>query len=715
MSIESLKQQARKHEQNEEWLKALEQYDKALAELAREEQVDIGLYNRVGDLYVRVGKVDPAVEHYEKAVELYREAYLPNNAIAVCKKIIRNVPDRHRAYLVIGQIRAEQGFIPDARTNFLTYAERMQQAGDLTESFRALIEFCDLAPDDIGVRMTVAEQMASQGMVDEAVEQLLTVRRHYETLGDHQKVEDLATRILHLKPDADLAAGGAAPTSVSSDGEIMADFGEIGISDDAFSLGSDEEVSIGLEGAVEEAAAETGDVGTDFGGFEIEAGAGDAESSDSDDATGDDDAFELPMMDLGDDDAGEAEPLPTFGEDVLADADDASADVGAVELPGMDFDVDTSASDMMESASDALESAADSFESTLESAADDFDSTAESAADELPMMDVDLPGDEGTADPLPGFDDEPVSIPTIDFGDDADGDDVSAETDDDTPAMGLEDAFDAMAGVVGDAEDEVSSTIEGAVEDAQDEFSDMAEDASGIVSDALPGLPEPTFSTPQPDRPEPDVPVATPERIVEATPEPAPPAPPAPEPTPPPAAESKPADDGGFVDLGAMILGDTQEKSTRFTVAYEEPTGDEQADFAKMLSQFKDKVSENLEASDVRAHYDLGTAYKEMGLLDEAIGSFQAALRASSDHLPTYELMGQTFIEMGQPEAAVRSLERALQAANTVDDELVGIYYYLGRAYEELGNSGSAVEYYDRVFSLDINFADVTERLRELR
>ena len=97
----------------------------------------------MGDLYVRVGKVDPAVEHYEKAVELYREAYLPNNAIAVCKKIIRNVPDRHRAYLVIGQIRAEQGFIPDARTNFLTYAERMQQAGDLTESFRALIEFCD--------------------------------------------------------------------------------------------------------------------------------------------------------------------------------------------------------------------------------------------------------------------------------------------------------------------------------------------------------------------------------------------------------------------------------------------------------------------------------------------------------------------------------------------------------------------------------------------
>jgi tetratricopeptide (TPR) repeat protein len=165
-----------------------------------------------------------------------------------------------------------------------------------------------------------------------------------------------------------------------------------------------------------------------------------------------------------------------------------------------------------------------------------------------------------------------------------------------------------------------------------------------------------------------------------------------------------------------MILGGASaNKTTRFKVAYEEPSGDEDADFAKMLSQFKEKVSENIEAGDVRAHYDLGTAYKEMGLLEEAISSFQSALRASSDHLPTYEVMGQTFMEMGQPDAAVRTLQRALKVHSGVEDEFVGIYYYLARAYEALDKKESAVEYYDRVFSLDINFADVTERLRELR
>ena len=47
MSIESLKLSARRHEQKEEWGQALEQYNRALAELARDETVDIGLYNRV--------------------------------------------------------------------------------------------------------------------------------------------------------------------------------------------------------------------------------------------------------------------------------------------------------------------------------------------------------------------------------------------------------------------------------------------------------------------------------------------------------------------------------------------------------------------------------------------------------------------------------------------------------------------------------------------
>jgi tetratricopeptide (TPR) repeat protein len=105
----------------------------------------------------------------------------------------------------------------------------------------------------------------------------------------------------------------------------------------------------------------------------------------------------------------------------------------------------------------------------------------------------------------------------------------------------------------------------------------------------------------------------------------------------------------------------------------------------------------------------------EMGLLDEAVEEYQQALRAEADHLPTYEMLGRCFMERGDHEIAVKSLSRALEAPCEVEDELIGIYYLLGQNHEQLGNTDKAVDFYEKVFSLDINFEDVTERLRILR
>ena len=573
MSIESLKQQARRHEQNEEWDKALDQYQKAIEELSQDEQTDIGLINRVGDIFVRVGKVDQAVKYFEQAVALYREAFLPNNAIAVCKKIIRSAPDRPQVYLKIGQIRAEQGFLPDARTNFLTYAERMMKAGDLDESFRALVEFCDLAPDDVQVRITVADQMAANKRGQEAVRQLLIAYRQLSQSGEVDLARGIEKKVLALDPKADLGAALAAggSSSVSSDGEIEAPFGEI-------------EFGAGAKGrAAPPTEEESAFSMSTPGAFELSVGGAEETEDDSEDEG----ALELPMM--------------SFSE-----AEEAQEEEESVELPMVSY---AEAEDEEE----APELPMISFEET------------EEIAPELPMM---------------TFESEPE-----------------------------------VAEVEGP-----SLAIEEAIEEVR-------------AKPAPPPKPAPT----------PSKPAATPARPAAAKPAPSAPAPP------------EKAPDAGYIDLGAMILGGGDPKSTRFKVAYEEPSGDEDADFAKMLSQFKEKVSENIESGDVRSHYDLGTAYKEMGLLEEAVGAFQSALRASADHLPTYEIMGQTFMEMGEPEAAVKTLQRALQVKPGVEDEFVGIYYYLARAHEALGQKESALEFYDRVFSLDINFADVTERLRELR
>ena len=75
---------------------------------------------------------------------------------------------------------------------------------------------------------------------------------------------------------------------------------------------------------------------------------------------------------------------------------------------------------------------------------------------------------------------------------------------------------------------------------------------------------------------------------------------------------------------------------------------DEQREFQEILEQFKRGIEENLETDDYEAHYDLGVAFKEMGLLDEAIAEFQKALRAPEGRLRTSEALGMAFFEKGQ-------------------------------------------------------------------
>jgi tetratricopeptide (TPR) repeat protein len=196
---------------------------------------------------------------------------------------------------------------------------------------------------------------------------------------------------------------------------------------------------------------------------------------------------------------------------------------------------------------------------------------------------------------------------------------------------------------------------------------------------------------------------------------------PAPEPAPPAAPPRAAAAAGGkgpsgeFVDLGALVLEDElAPKDTRLRVQDEEPTGDEQRDFSEMLAQFKKGIEASLGAEDVQAHYDLGVAFKEMGLLDEAIAEFQKALRGSEGRLRTSEALGTCFFEKGQYHVAATVLRRAVESDPGGDEDKIGLLYWLGRCEEELGHPSEALGYYQRVFAVDIRFQDVGERVKTL-
>jgi tetratricopeptide (TPR) repeat protein len=293
------------------------------------------------------------------------------------------------------------------------------------------------------------------------------------------------------------------------------------------------------------------------------------------------------------------------------------------------------------------------------------------------------------------------------------------------------------------------SDADQAVDDALD--APAPDEDESPVADVEPGSEEPVMPTPdhrQPSGPSPRIPTPlaapvahslTPERAPEirATTPLAVPAPRAPTPGPLPAHhapvpavvplspavpayavpdgdEALQAGDSEYIDLGEWLRNTEPVRSTRMQVEDPKPTGDEQADFEEMLRRFKRGVAENVEAEDYEAHYDLGVAYKEMGLVDEAIAQFQKALRDPDQRVRSYEALGQCFVEKEQYPIAAALLQRATEVPGSDDQVLVGVLYLLGFATEQLGRPADALPYYLRVFAVDIEFRDVAERVAAL-
>ena len=244
-------------------------------------------------------------------------------------------------------------------------------------------------------------------------------------------------------------------------------------------------------------------------------------------------------------------------------------------------------------------------------------------------------------------------------------------------------------------------------------------DALSPVEESLPPIPPP------------DSPPATPaaaaaeelDEALDAAFEPPPPPPAgrksrksvaAPRPAAPP-KEPEPVGAGGdFIDLGALVMDDDRVKDSRMRVEDEEPTGDEQKDFQDMLQAFKRGIDENIDAEDYQAHYDLGVAFKEMGLLDEAIAEFQKALRSPEGRLKTSEALGTAFYEKGQFAIAEAILKRAVESLGATDDEQIGLIYWLARSLEAQHKHDPAITTYERVMAVDIGFMDASGRMAKL-
>ena len=741
INVPKLKERARLLEQEEKWREALETYERAINDSEGEES---GLWNRVGDLHIRLGQTDRAVSAYEHAVDVYAESGLHNNAIALCNKILRVVPERIGIYHRLGKLSAQQGFLADARYNFLQFAERMQRTGDLESSFAALREFVELSPEDVDGRRLLAEQLESHGHLPEAIEQFQVLVQLLEDRGRYTDAEELRGKIRSLDPEGIL--GGEAEPFAS---EVQ---------------------------AVEETRPEASLPG--FGGWESalvelspstpeppsEHAAADAETESLD-------AFEI-YLGPTDEPSATAEISPLDGLEPTQQPD-GELEESSGALPFLDAPLLEPTAEWSGGTEPAPEPFAERDPEYLSSSVEyEAENTHPDDLVELQILGfVESPMEEEEAEQ-----DSPEPLPLLGFGDSL-MDEISVPLDhEELPSAELFDAGElAIPEPVASPEtaeesrlDQLRNRIAAAPTDAmaREELLHLLgeqgawEEADQVLRNAHQALArEERFAEARDvvrtllNAAEPDIALLQQQveyafragetgpliraylelarhleaedsaakaavvyrRVLELDPEQeearralAPP--------PPPVSSRLAISEEGYVDLAALVFEeDESTTSTRFVVPDEEPSGDEDLDFSDMLAQFKQKVSENIAAEDSTSHYDLGLAFKDMGLLDEAIAQFQVALRGGAQPLATLEVLGECFIEKAQYSLAGRVLERALKLPDVPEPDLTGVFYWLARCEEAMNRGDRARDYLERVLASDIRFRDAAARLEGLR
>ena len=801
-NVAALRKKAADFEQKKQLDKAIAAYREILDvyDAGGDDNVDVGLYNRVGDLLVRQGNTPDAVTLYERAVDLYAEGGFFNNAIALCNKILRTSPGRATVYYKLGKISAAKGFNGDAKSNFLEYADRMQKSGQMEEAFRALKEFADLCPDQDDIRLMLAEQLTKANRKPEALEQLQTLYSRYSAAGRTAEAEATHERMKAIDPTAEAKASDAGKRAKSDD-LIFIDLDAPTPRASRITRGISTKIEptpppskaaeVVPPKAVEEAPVEAPPVE-----IFIEPTAIPEPPTEPRPSSGailgletttlqDEEIVEpapLPVSEFAELDLSAIKEAPTEPRDThrglalpgdlpMINLDGTPAEGTArvsseSTVPAVDLDIDLPMIEVNDVAAPrpSTEEVEIAKEELIELVAEAPETPGEFADVPLEHIEEAPPPVRRTTSMLANsatalgvrLADEPenwglhreYAEALLDQGDREGGlKELEAAL------VGFEKANDLEAArSIADEIIRLNPTsvrhhqkrveyafrsndkprlAEAYVELADALFRDgQAEKAKQVYQRVLELSPDDVrasaalqsfgigtpMSTPEVPPPAPRATVARQSRPVTPTkggrrytaaldtsklPELDEPA---------PAAASSGGDDD-FVSLGDWLRDEEGPKSTRMVVDEEEPTGDEQADFADMLKKFKQGVAENVDSEDHESHYDLGVAYKEMGLLDEAISEFQKALRGQSNRVRTYEALGQCFLEKKQLPVAATILQRALSEPGARDEQLVGVLYLLGYVNEALGKPAEAKGFYERVFGVDIQFRDVGDRL----
>ena len=168
------------------------------------------------------------------------------------------------------------------------------------------------------------------------------------------------------------------------------------------------------------------------------------------------------------------------------------------------------------------------------------------------------------------------------------------------------------------------------------------------------------------------------------------------------------ADEENFFDLAAELESELAEEEEATALSEEEQSLEE------IFKEFKRGVEQQLDSEDYDTHYNLGIAYKEMGLIDEAIAEFQLSSKDPKRAVECSSMLGLCFLEKGMPQLAIKWYRKGLEMPEISEEEHIGLLYDLGAAYQEVGDTENAQKSFMEVYGMNSTYRDVVGRIKQV-
>ncbi|MDH3625804.1 MAG: tetratricopeptide repeat protein [Myxococcales bacterium] len=676
---------ARKYQARGQYDKAIAQYQKLVAADKR----DVRSLLKVGDLYVRKGDRGKAIETYERVANHYAQQGFFLKAIAVYKQILKLDPARLDAQVQLGEMYEQLQLISDAMSVFEDVANGFMRAGDTDMALEMLKKMVDLDPEHIPVRIKYAEALSRAGRTQPAAdefEQGALLLRDQGRLDDYIKV---AERLLYHRGNDVRVAKELAETYITRRDPKRAlaklqicfkadprDVSTLSLLAEAFLMLSQTDKATSVYREIARIHREAHRPQERMSALrrilEINPNDKEAQRALQKTASASGQHFVPPAA------PAHQPPAPTGSVSV------SMSGLGATS--GMSPSSQLSSGSGLSGASGIM---------YLEEELEDESSLGMLPSVSQPSMDTratapPTPASSGgRVIPLPAL--EPMTfaqfqaLPLVSKAvtpmSAAVAPSLMERTLELADAYLVEGLFDQARAVI--SELQLTLPDHALVIGKAREIEELANASSGVSAVAQPILSS--------------VPVAAPVEAFDDGPD-----------YELEYEELEPGDEG--FDFAEKLAEELAEVAEIAPV----DEGAEMIDVETVFEQFKRGVAEQVAEDDSDTHFDLGIAYKEMGLFPDARREFQVAMVDPRRRCLCWTMIGLIYMEEGQPHDAIEAFQSGLESPEKTKTEAVGLHYELALACEVGGLPDQARLHYDFVFQREPGFREVGQRLQRL-